>query len=111
MLESRQACKSTGAAACRPPTATDPGCSCAQSDKPVIHRDRFGGTLLFAVSCAISPCCTPLYLPLVLAALAGTPLALWLGANLGWVYGVLSVASVVSLGFALRKWNAREATA
>jgi hypothetical protein len=58
--------------------------------------------LLFGVACLTSPCCTPLYIPLALALLAGTPAALWLGHNLGWVYGGLTLISVASLVVALR---------
>jgi predicted MFS family arabinose efflux permease len=36
-----------------------------------------------------------------LALLAGTPLAVWLSANIGWVYGGLTLLSIISfvLGF------------
>src|SRR5438105_101566 len=33
---------------------------------------------LFALACVTSPCCTPVLVPLLLALLAGTPLALWM---------------------------------
>ncbi len=63
---------------------------------------KFGRGLLFALACAFSPCCTPIIVPIALALLAGSPLALWMGANLGWVYGLLTAVSVVSLALALR---------
>ncbi len=44
-----------------------------------------------------SPCCTPIIVPIALALLAGTPVAVWLSANVGWVYGGLTLLSVVSL--------------
>jgi hypothetical protein len=62
--------------------------------KSLWHRTR--GGLMFAVACIASPCCTPLIVPLALALLAGTPVAAWLGHNLGWVYGGLTLLSVVS---------------
>jgi len=57
--------------------------------------------VMFAIACVASPCCTPLVLPLGLALLAGTPVALWLSANIGWVYGALTLVSLISfvLGF------------
>lgn len=58
--------------------------------------------LLFALACVTSPCCTPVLVPIVLALLAGTPLALWLTQYVGWVYGGLMVVCVVSLVFAVR---------
>jgi hypothetical protein len=54
--------------------------------------------IMFGVACLASPCCTPLIVPLVIALLAGTPVAVWLTAHLGWVYGGLTLLSVVSLG-------------
>jgi hypothetical protein len=58
--------------------------------------------VMFVIACAFSPCCTPLFVPLILGLLAGTPAAVWLGQNLGWVYGVLTVISVVSFILAFR---------
>jgi len=57
--------------------------------------------VMFAIACVASPCCTPLIIPLGLTLLAGTPVALWLSANIGWVYGVLTLISFISfvLGF------------
>ena len=53
---------------------------------------------MFGVACVASPCCTPLIVPLGIALLAGTPVAAWLTAHLGWVYGGVTLLSVVSLG-------------
>lgn len=80
-----------------PPTLT------ATEHKTVWQRIRTG--LMFAVACIASPCCTPLIVPLVLALLAGTPLAAWLGSNLGWVYGGLTLISMVSFVMAFRWLN------
>jgi len=63
------------------------------------HKIRVG--VLFVIACIASPCCTPLIVPLGIALLAGTPVALWMSAHLGWVYGGLTLLSVLSfaLGF------------
>lgn len=63
--------------------------------------------LLFVLACLTSPCCTPLFVPLGLALLAGTPLALWLTAYLGWVYGAFTLVCVSSLVFAFRPLRKR----
>ena len=52
---------------------------------------------MFVVACIASPCCTPLIVPLGLALLAGTPVAIWASAHLGWVYGGLTLLSIISL--------------
>jgi hypothetical protein len=52
---------------------------------------------MFVIACVASPCCTPLIVPLGIALLAGTPLALWFSAHLGWVYGGLTIISAISL--------------
>jgi predicted MFS family arabinose efflux permease len=62
---------------------------------------------MFVVACFTSPCCAPLYVPLALALLAGTPAAVWLTANVGWVDGALTLVSLGSLVVALRWWNGR----
>lgn len=62
---------------------------------------------LFVVACLTSPCCTPLYVPLLLVLLAGTPFAVWLGANVGWVYGGLTLVSLVSGFMAWRSWQGK----
>lgn len=63
---------------------------------------RIRGGVMFVIACIASPCCTPIIVPIVLALLAGTPAALWLGQNLGWVFGGLTLLSVVSFVLALR---------
>lgn len=63
--------------------------------------------LLFGIACLTSPCCTPLIVPLVLAFLAGTPAALWLSARLGWVYGVLTIVSILSFVLGIR-WTLKK---
>jgi hypothetical protein len=63
------------------------------------------GWLMFGVACLTSPCCTPLIVPLALALLAGTPVAAWLGQNLGWVYSGLTLLSIVSFVLAVRWLN------
>lgn len=69
---------------------------------------KIRGGVMFGIVCIASPCCTPLIVPVVLALLAGTPAALWLGQNLGWVYGGLTLLSVVSFVLALR-WTRKQA--
>jgi predicted MFS family arabinose efflux permease len=66
--------------------------------------------LMFGVACITSPCCTPIVVPIVLALLAGSPAAVWMGQNLGWVYGGLTLISVVSLVLGLRWMNRRSST-
>ena len=69
--------------------------------------------LMFGVACITSPCCTPIIVPIILALLAGTPLAVWLSAYIGWVYGGLTLLSVISLvlGFRwMRQKNASKAS-
>lgn len=63
---------------------------------------------LFVVGCITSPCCTPLIVPLIVGALAGTPAALWIGANAGWVYGGLTLISVISFVLAWWQMNRRK---
>jgi hypothetical protein len=56
----------------------------------------------FTLACLLSPCCAPIWLPLVLALLAGTPLAVLLSAYIGWVYAGLTVLFVVGAFFGWR---------
>ena len=63
---------------------------------------------MFVVACIASPCCTPLIVPLGLALLAGTPVAVWASAHLGWVYGGFTLLSIVSLVLGLR-WMRQKA--
>lgn len=58
--------------------------------------------LMFGIACVASPCCTPLIVPLGLALLAGTPVAVWASAHLGWIYGGLTLLSIASLVLGLR---------
>jgi hypothetical protein len=64
--------------------------------------EKIRAGVMFVIACVFSPCCTPLFVPLILGLLAGTPAAVWLGQNLGWVYGILTVISVVSFILAFR---------
>lgn len=66
---------------------------------------KIRGMVMFIVACIASPCCTPLIVPTVLALLAGTPVAVWMGQNLGWVYGGLTILSVISFVLAFRWMN------
>jgi len=63
---------------------------------------------MFVVAFVTSPCCTPLIVPLGLALLAGTPVAVWLSANVGWVYGGLTLISIASFVLAYR-WMGNKA--
>lgn len=69
---------------------------------------KIRSALMFGVACITSPCCTPLIVPLGLALLAGTPVAIWLSANLGWVYGGLTLISIASLVLGFR-WMGQKA--
>ncbi len=66
--------------------------------QPPTLWQKIRGGVMFGVACIASPCCTPLIVPLVIALLAGTPVAAWLTTNLGWVYGGLTLLSALSLG-------------
>ena len=65
---------------------------------------------VFVVACIASPCCTPILVPIGLALLAGTPIAVWATAYIGWVYGGLTLLSVVSLVLGLRWKNQKNNT-
>jgi hypothetical protein len=58
--------------------------------------------VLLGIACITSPCCTPLIVPVILALLAGTPVAVWLAQNVGWVYSGLTLVSVTSMVLGLR---------
>ncbi len=58
--------------------------------------------VMFGIACFTSPCCTPLIVPLGMALVAGTPVAAWLSAYLGWVYGGLTLVSLISFVIAFR---------
>ena len=61
--------------------------------------------LLFGIACIASPCCTPILVPIGLALLAGTPIAIWASAHIGWVYGGLTLLSMISLVLGFRWLN------
>jgi hypothetical protein len=63
---------------------------------------KFQAILIFVLGCLTSPCCTPLIVPLGLSLLVGTPAAVWLARNLGWVYGGLTLISIASFVIAFR---------
>jgi len=66
--------------------------------------------VMFGVACITSPCCTPIIVPTGLALLAGTPVAAWVSANVGWVYGGLTLLSVISLVLGVR-WMEQKSAA
>lgn len=66
--------------------------------------------LMFAIACVASPCCTPLIVPMALALFAGSPAAIWATMHLGWVYGGLTLVSVVSLLLAFRWMNQKRSS-
>jgi hypothetical protein len=59
--------------------------------------------LMFGLACLTSPALTPLIVPRCFDAivLTGTPAAVWLTHNAGWVYGGLTLVSLLSLGLGL----------
>mgnify|MGYP000156236096 CR=1 FL=1 len=64
--------------------------------------------VMFAVSVITCPCHLPIVLPLALALLAGTPAAVWITQNVGWVYGGMTILFFVSLALGFR-WMSRPA--
>lgn len=58
--------------------------------------------VMFGIACVASPCCTPIIVPIAIALLAGTPIAAWLSTYIGWVYGGLTLLSIVSLVLGFR---------
>ncbi len=65
-------------------------------------RRNIGGILMLGIACITSPCCMPFVVPAMLALLAGTPVAVWLAHNVGWVYGGLTLVSLISMVLGLR---------
>lgn len=63
---------------------------------------KIRGSIAFALACAASPCCTPIIIPALVLALAGTPFAFWINQNLGIVYGALTLISIISFVLAYR---------
>jgi hypothetical protein len=120
--QAKSSCCSTtkeGASICIvPESGSASACGCSGSDQEeaaeLLESDRqresisLGGKIrsgvLFGFACLASPCCTPLYVPLLLIVLAGTPAAIWLSANIGWVYGALTLISIISFVLAFRWW-------
>lgn len=92
---------SEGAVAC----AVDGSCGCAPTSSTISTPSTWWSKtrpgFMLALACLTSPCCTPLLVPLLLFLLAGSPVALWLTAYVGWVYGALTVVSLLSLGLAM----------
>jgi hypothetical protein len=108
-----ETCAQTGEAIC----AVD--CQCktqsptlplAITPKPNNTWQTIRSSAAFAVACITSPCCTPIIVPIVIALLAGTPIAGFLSLYIGWVYGILTLVSIVSLVLAIRWW-AKQTTA
>jgi hypothetical protein len=87
-----------------PASACDSACCSTPRDSDVSpalgHKLRSG--VMFVLACIFSPCCAPLLVAVALALLAGSPLAAWIGTNLGWVYGGLTLVSIVSLVLGIR---------
>jgi membrane protein implicated in regulation of membrane protease activity len=80
--------------------------ACLDDGKTIWGKIR--GFVMFTIACIASPCCTPLIVPIVIALLAGSPVAIWMSQNLGLVYGGLTLISILSfvLGFRwMRKTN------
>jgi hypothetical protein len=67
---------------------------------------KFQAIFMFILGCLTSPCCTPLFVPLGLTLLVGTPSAVWLGGHLGWVYGALTLVSIASFVITFRSFQA-----
>ncbi len=65
---------------------------------------------IFIIAGIASPCCAPLFVPLGLALLAGTPFAIWTSAHLGWVYGGLTLISILSLVMGFRWMRQKSAS-
>jgi hypothetical protein len=87
-------------------------CNCQSESRQSSHLgENIRNAGLFTIACITSPCCTPLLLPLVLSLFAGTSFAFWLTQHLAWVYGVLSLVSVLSLVLMFRKTQKPKAKA
>lgn len=79
-----------------------------KNQEPSMWRKIRSG-VMFGVACIASPCCTPIIIPIVIALLAGTPVAVWMSANLGWVYGGLTLFSIISLVLGVR-WMSQKSS-
>ena len=53
---------------------------------------------MFAISAITCPCHLPITLPLTLVLFAGTPMAVWITHNTGWVCGGMVFIFLLSLG-------------
>lgn len=96
------------------PSASGEACGCSSQSQIVQEKDisahseepsawmKIRSGVMFGVACVASPCCTPILVPIGLALLAGTPVAVWAAAYIGWVYGGLTLVSVVSLVLGFR---------
>lgn len=86
-------------------------CSCLPTDRAIGHPEanqmgrKIRTGMLLTLACLASPCCAPLLVPLVLAVLAGTPAAAWIGHHLGWVYGGLTLVCILSFALAVRQMS------
>jgi hypothetical protein len=106
-----ETCAQTGEAIC----AVD--CQCKTLSSPINTTQQPSNTwqtirsgAAFAVACITSPCCTPIIVPIAIALLAGTPIAGFLSLYIGWVYGALTLVSIVSLVLAIRWWAKQTTT-
>ncbi len=85
-------------------TAVSPSPATKNPPDQTTLRGKVRSGALFAAACLTSPCCTPLYVPLLLVLLPVFPAAVWLSANVGWVYGILTLVSIISFVLAWRWW-------
>src|SRR5262245_30497828 len=102
-------CRTTpeGNAVCVLPTPEKAeGCGCSSPLENTIQVaspptmklwQKIRGGVMFGLACLTSSCCTPLIVPLGLALIAGTPLAAWLVHYISWIYGGLTLISIMSL--------------
>lgn len=58
---------------------------------------KIRSSTMFIISFITCPCHLPSTMPLVLALLAGTPLAVWITQQSGWVYGIMTGVFLLSL--------------
>lgn len=54
--------------------------------------------IMYVVAFVSCPCHLPITLPLILVLLAGTPAAVWITQHTGWIYGVMTVLFLSTLG-------------
>jgi len=70
-------------------------------EHPQAWWQRVRSGVMLVVGVLTSPCCTVLFVPLVLSLLVGTPAAVWVGQHSGLLYGALTLVSIVSLGMGI----------